>query len=462
MKRLITVILLIGCALHAQAQQALSLDSCRAMAQRHHLAVQQARIGVEQARLTKDAALSKYFPTLTANAGYFHSLTPIIDISTAESHADVDATIHYNGASVSGSTLEDIIREEFGNLVDNLSVDVHIKALDHGAFAGLMLTQPIFAGGRIINGNKLAQLGIDVAEVQLAMSEDEVTLNAESAYFQLLALQAKEGTLLQALCFVDTLLRDASAAHAAGVIGKNDLLKVRLKRSELLAQQTQLNNGIVLASLALRQLVGLPISDTMPLLLDTSALLAPTLSLAMPNVERRKEVALLDAAVRAEELKLSMLIGEGAPQIALTATYGMSSLFGDQFKRNGMALLSVSLPITGRWENYRNYQQQRLSLEAARLQRDDLKEKMELQNRQICNQLSEAYALLAIKNQAVSDAQENLLEMRSYYHAGLATTSDYLEAQTLLQQAQNERIDQAIAFRQALTRYQQISQVTQL
>lgn len=452
MKRLLISLLFCACALCSSAQVALTLDSCLALAERNQLALKKARLDVHTAELNKDIALSKYFPTLTANAGYFHSLHPIIDLSSQASDAEVEVHASYNNLSIDGSTLEQAIRDEFGEIIDNVQVDVTIKALNHGAFAGLLLTQPIFVGGRIINGNRLAQLGVDVAEVQLAMTRDEVLLNAESMYLQVVSLKAKMDAMLEAVDMIETLREDATAAHEAGLVSRNDLLKVNLKRNELLAQHAQLSNGINLATKALLQYIGLP---------DTSQILLADLptSPELPDLNvrsSRQELALLDAAVRAEELKLSMIIGQGVPQIALSATYGMSNLFGQEFKRNGAALVSVSLPITGRWENYREFQKQELALEHARLQRDDMAQKLALQNEQITNTMLEAETLMRIKAQAVSDAEENLAEQRTRYQAGLCPMSELLEAQTLHQQAQSDFIDQHIAYRLALARYKQV------
>jgi len=445
----------------AQDSVGVSLSDCLKNARSYHVKMRNAALAKDEAVANKSIALSKYFPTLTANAGYFHSLHPIIDLNNKESGAEVDARVTYNGVSVSGNTIEDLIRQEFGELIDNLSIDVTIKMLSDGAYAGLFLTQPIFVGGRIINGNKLAQLGVDVAELQLAMTEKEVLINTETNYYRVVALKEKLRTLNQALLLVDTLMKDAEAAHGAGVIGKNDLLKVRLKHNELLALQMQLNNGIELAIRDLLQDVGMAYCDTCMYIIDSIAIDSittdPTLNICKAiRIRDREEMKLLDAAVKAEELKKNMLIGQGMPQIALTMTYGMNNLFGSDFSRNGIAMVSATLPITGRWENYREFQKQEIAQQIAENNRNYYGEKLQLQTQQLTNSLLESWRLLQIKRQAVSDAKENLEEMRSYYLAGMVSTSDFLEAQSLMQQVQNECIDQAIAYRLALSRYKMI------
>lgn len=53
---------------------------------------------------------------------------------------------------------------------------------------GVTAVQPLFAGGQIVNGNKLAGLGVDVSKLQLEKSENDVELTAEQYFWQLVAL----------------------------------------------------------------------------------------------------------------------------------------------------------------------------------------------------------------------------------------------------------------------------------
>jgi hypothetical protein len=57
------------------------------------------------------------------------------------------------------------VEELLGMVADHFTFDAELRMFDRGAFANALLTQPIFAGGRIVNGNKLAKLGIEAAEL---------------------------------------------------------------------------------------------------------------------------------------------------------------------------------------------------------------------------------------------------------------------------------------------------------
>lgn len=58
--------------------------------------------------------------------------------------------------------------------------------LKHGTMAQLMAMEPIYAGGQITAGNKLAKLQTDVKKLQIRQSADEITSTTETYYNQLL------------------------------------------------------------------------------------------------------------------------------------------------------------------------------------------------------------------------------------------------------------------------------------
>lgn len=462
--------------LYAQTR-ILTLDSCKSMALRNQAKVRNAVLDVEVAKATKSAALTHYFPTLSMAAGAFHSRDYLIDVNNNDVHesdnAHLDVNVAIDGYNVEASDLQNLLdilgydidlEREIQNLMDHVAVDAHLQMFNRGLFVNAMLTQPIYAGGRIVNGNKLAKLGVDVAELQLLMSRDEVELNVEESYWTVLSLKEKLATVQMLEQLLDTLDHDATAATEAGVIGKNDLLKVRLKKNELSAAKLQLTNGIRLATMSLCQLMGVDYSDVENVELgnhleDLLPQLTPRLWSSDEYariVSERKESQLLDKAVQAEELKRSMVIGEALPEVAVGATYGVNNLLG-KMADNAVVFATVNVPLTGWWEISHNARKQDILRQQAELNRDDLRQKMELQVRQAVDAENEALQLLTIRRQAVSDAEENLTESRNYYDAGMIGVSDYLEAQTLLRQAQNEYVDQMVTARMASVRRRQLT-----
>ena len=455
MKRTLITLLLTALAATATAQERptvhLPLDSCTAWALQHQAALKNAAIEVEMAQETRRAALTKYFPTLYMSAFYFQAKDPLVDVKASENGDKIQVSTRIDGFD---GDLEEIVQK----LLERVSFDARLQLFEHGAVVNAVAMQPIFAGGRIVNGNRLAELGVQAAELKLAMTTDEVEMNTRQYYWRVVSLQTKTATVQQALQLLDTLEHDAVAAHNAGVIGRNDLLKVRLKKNEMLASEVQLKNGIELATMALCQYVGIPYEEGTEYTFDTIAIdrrLADSPSLL--TAAGRKESQLLELGVEASRLQKAMALGEALPQVTVGATYGLNNLMDNGFKGNGLMFATLTVPLTAWWETAHKVRKAELERQQAELKRDDLREQMELQNRQAWNEMNEAYTQTGIRQQAMDDAEDNLKEIRQYYQAGLQGVADLLEAQTLLTQARNEWVDQLITFQLKYFRYYQLS-----
>ena len=471
MKKLaIILLLLISATVQAQAPQGempvvpLSPDSCVAMALRNQTAVKNALLDLSVARETRRAALTKYFPSLGVMAGYFHAHHPLIDVKASENKDHINVSAAFDGKPISIDENEQRIQQAFDNLgididvaelvnwfIDRISVDAQLQMLDHGTFANATLMQPVFAGGRIINGNKLAKLGVQAAELQLVMTRNEVEQNVYALYWQIVSLHEKQRTLRQVQLMLDTLERDAAAAVSAGVTSRNDLLKVQIKQSELAVAGVQLSNGLELATRALCQYMGVRY-DSVCYTFDTLSLLETDIPAPLPYadpadaVARRSESRLLEIGTDAARLQKRMAAGEALPQVAVGATYGYNNLARPAMQANGLVFATVNIPLTAWWETAHNIRKEEFQRRKAENTQRDMQEKLILQTLQLWSRMNESYSLIAVRRHAMEQAGDNFTEVKNYFDAGMNSMKDYLEAQTLLQQARNELADQVVDY----------------
>ncbi len=131
-----------------------------------------------------------------------------------------------------------------------------IGFINKGKMAGVQAMQPVFMGGQIVNGNKLAAVGEEVARLRQQQTLDELRLTTESLYWKLVTLKASRGALEAAIATLDTLDTQVKVAVDAGVAMRNDLLKVQLKRNTYRSEMVDLDNGIKLVRMLLGQYMG--------------------------------------------------------------------------------------------------------------------------------------------------------------------------------------------------------------
>ena len=169
MKRLSIIILSVGMFLPINAQKIYTLKECRDLAMQNNIKIRDARLGVSQALETEKNAFSKYLPNVTAGAVYFHSNDYMVkkDFSlSAEEQGKLGTVVSQLGLNSAALAA--------------LPSSYSFNMLKHGTMAQVMAMEPIYAGGQITAGNKLAKLQTQVKKLQIRQSEDEIISSTES------------------------------------------------------------------------------------------------------------------------------------------------------------------------------------------------------------------------------------------------------------------------------------------
>lgn len=409
------------------AQTIYTLDSCKAMALRDNLVVQNSQLRIDAAKEVKRQAFTKFFPSVSASGMGFWLSRYMVDMD-------------YDLGRFQTSFFSPI----------SLSIDlpsVPIQMMKSGFMGGVTAVQPVFAGLRIVRGNQLANLGVRAAELQASMSEDEVIEKVENYYWQIVSLKEKLKTIQALEAQLNNICKDAQAAVEAGVRNRNDLLLVQLKQQELASGRLRVENGIRVCKMILRQYSKIPEMDFD---IYTDTLDIPDLPQSYyieseQAVSQRTESQLLDLQVQAAELQTQMEMGSHLPQVAVGAGY--SAYWMDVNKDNnskndfGLVFGTVIVPLSGWWEGSHAMKQKRLNEQIARNERENNRQLMAVQIEQSWNELTEAYQQILIAQKSTELAEENLRMQKDGFDAGTVTMSDLLQAQSLLQQSCDDFTD---------------------
>ena len=194
-----------------------SVQNCIDMALENNIELKNSQLEVDKARATKNEARAEYFPTVSAQVLAFDALNPMITFGIE----DID-----------NAQLRQILYTLYAEYGANMGLDKEYSFVQNGVMLNAMATEPIYAGGRIRNGNKLAKLSIDAAETQAKVKENEVCLQTETLYWQIVALQEKLATLDQLDRLLDTLDKDLSGAIEAGLAMPTDQFTLKVKQNE--------------------------------------------------------------------------------------------------------------------------------------------------------------------------------------------------------------------------------------
>ena len=448
-KRLIFCILFsVFCVLSLSAQlQVLTLDSCLSSAKQRNCTIRSAQLEVLISREVKKQMLWKYFPQVSIEAFGFHAIKHM-----------VEANVTKGFESETGNFFQEVfdLLTEIGKGQDpNFSLNPEIKMIRWGATAQLTAMQPIFWGGQIVNANKLAKLGIDAAELKQEVNERDVLQNVAETYWLVAGLQEKKVTMNTAAELIDSVAHVADVAYNHGLVTGNDLLRVQLKQNEIKTQTVKLENGIRLASRLLCQLIGHSYNGEQLMLEPWPEEEAITLLPEEPeniSIDGRPEAKLLEMNVRYNQLQKKISLGETLPHLAFGLAGGYSNFF-DANRFNGLAFLKLSIPLTGWGETSHKLKEHNLRIQEAKMQQEDLREKLDLQNRQVYDQLTEAIKLMEQHRSARELSKDNYRVALMNYEAGVGTMTELLEAETLLNLAENAYTDSRISYRIAARKF---------
>ena len=420
----------------------LSVQDCIEMALENNIELKNSQLEIDKARATKKEAQTAYLPTVTAQALAFDALNPMLTFGID----DID-----------NAQLRQILYTLYAEYGAQLGLKKEYSFVQNGVMLNAMATEPIYAGGRIRNGNKLARLGIEAAEYQSLLKEDEVRLQTETLYWQIIALEEKNVTLDYLDRLLDTLDKDLEGAIEAGLALPTDQYKLRVKQNESQLNRKKLNDGITLLKMLLAQYIGadwqaMTLTDTLGLETEPSAYF----HVAETAVANRNESHLLDLSLKAEDLKKKMTLGEALPSLIVGGSASYHTIF-ENSKPNALVFAMLQIPITDWHKTSFKLKKHDLDAEMAENTRRDFTEKMQLQTNQAWFNLEQSWLRISMAETSLRDAEANLKITQDYYDAGLVALSDVLEAQTLFKQSRDELTDSRVEYRINLVTYRQLT-----
>lgn len=336
--------------------------------------------------------------------------------------------------------------------------------------AGVMLTQPIYAGGKILTGKKMAEMGKDAAAEQLRMAKASVIYDADNAYWTYVAVLQKQEMMDVLAAQLDTLFSQIGVASSAGMATDADLLTVKAKRSEVEYQVRKVTNGVALCKMALCRVVGVPF-DT-EIAVEDVAVPEEFTRMGTDNVSvsDRPEMRMLETSLEISRMQVRMTRGDYLPTLALVGGYcpfgnikmkTMVDAGGGNYvpytqkigQDMGVAMLSLSIPIFKWGQGYNKVRKAKIDVDNAALDMQKNGRLMELQANQAAFNLSDSYNLIEAARDGKAQADENLRVTENRYHASMCPLSDYLDAQFQWQQARSNLIEAFTQSRIAETDY---------
>ena len=476
MKKLLSLVILLSITCSLSSQEVLSLDSCRALALANNKDLQIGNEKIKAAYYERKAAFTNFLPNISATGSYMRNQKNIallgedkfLPIGSLTSNGTFGYTPgagqvqeiklpsgQWVPTDASGTPFDPTKNPE--KLVWKQYTTIPKEQFEFdtmNVYAGaITLTQPIYMGGKIRAYNKITKFAEELAKTQHKSGMQEVILNTDQAYWQVVSLVNKKKLAEGYLELLKKLESDIDKMIAEGVATKADGLSIKVKVNEAEMTLTKVEDGLSLSRMLLCQICGLDLSTPIKLADETINNLPVNPSVGVADIDmaykNRPELKSLELATNIYNQKINITRSEFLPSVVLIGNYlvsnpsiynGFENKFGGQWNVGVM----VKIPIWHWKEGSYKVNAAKAEARVAQFQLADAKEKIQLQVNQSAYKVNEATKKLAMAEKNMEKANENLRYATLGFEEGVIPPSNVLEAHTAWLSAQSEKIDAQI------------------
>ncbi len=307
--------------------------------------------------------------------------------------------------------------------------------------------QPLFAGGAILANYEASRIGAAIARLDETLTVQDLVLDVKIAYFNIL----KAGRLLEvAKQSVEQLQahRDrAQSFYSQGLIPRNDLLQAEVELANGRQLLLKSENGLEIARSKFNTLLRRPIETPVEIedILNDRPYEKSFEACLAAALDNRPEIRSL--ALRREQARSQVKVSQAEyfPTVSLVGNYAKygdtpgvtGSAFKDQESWYVMAVANWNLWEWGKTKDRVEAGQSRENQVADFLANTRDQITLEVKNAFLL--LREAEKQIQVAAQAIEQAEENFRINTERYREQVGTSTEVIDAQTLLTKARSDR-----------------------
>jgi outer membrane protein len=306
--------------------------------------------------------------------------------------------------------------------------------------ATLSVNQPIINGHRFRYAKESANLLIQSSKLDAEKDKDEIVYNIINAYINFYKIQQNQKIVAQNLEDVDQKLTEIKKYESQGLATKNDVLRFQLQKSNIQLQQIELDNNRKVVNYNLNILLGLPENTTVQVQdvaykLDMNDRPEVYMKQALQD---RKEFGSLNYQDKMADVNIKKVHDEKLPTIGIGGNLYYINPSKALIPKSASYLapfvvgVNASWDISGFFKNKNKLTEANLQKQEVAANRELLTDQVKMDVNRSYTQYQQALEKIKVLNDAVVQATENERITESKYKNNLVTTTDRIDAQTLL------------------------------
>jgi outer membrane protein TolC len=420
-----------------RASSKMDLAQAASIAVARNLKLADSRLAIQEKEHQRREAFSDFFPTIDLQY-----------IAATDKYQQASQIAAFSGAMDSRWAIR-------GNpaLASSLTPDYPYRIDPFRIFTmSATITQPLYTGGRLLSDYKFSRLGVDYSEIQFEVDRQDLILDVNIAYYQLIQGQKLLDVAEASIRALQALVNQTTEFYKAGVVAKVDVLSTEGQLAQAYIQRTQARTEIQKAKTTLNYLLRYPQETPVNIVLDFAY---------QPNPYRIPEIYATAAANRLEirqanisvEQAMALVNSSKADLIPSISVVGQGSRINDDwnvFDAEGVndwklqGILSWSFDIFRRRETVK---ERRASQARAFVAREQLVEQVMQEVRQAYLDMKRSEEDIRNNKAAVEFRRENFRINQERYKEQVATYIEVLDAQRQLSLAEGDYYTSLVGYR---------------
>jgi len=446
----------------------LSPEKVIELARSKSLAVKASALAVKSQEKTVQSTLSSFLPTISANGTATHLIDKVTlgsGASSSGSSSTIDSILYLIDTTTGKPVIDPVTQMkvpkppiDYGDLIT-----MQVLGMQSAEFAkmfsstpdniynvGVSIAQPIFTGGKLINGYRIAKATTKAQKESYNRTVADIGFAAEQMYWGYVTAVKGYDAIQETREWLDKLVSDIQKLYDNGMVIELDLLNTKLQLDNFKLTERRTRDAITTVGSQMLLFLGLPSGSTIEI--DTSDLAkalppftAPTEDDINNILDKREDLKALNCQIDAINGLKKIQKSTYIPMVNAFASIGYTNQYSQKesdLKRNSAVGLAANWTIFDWGKSWRDVQKTDIQIQGMKLQYDNLRSQIRLRILDLSRNIEQSRNALDIAKEDMETAAKALNVARIKYDAQAITNTELLNSR-------NQLTSKIVAFTQA-------------
>jgi outer membrane protein TolC len=406
----------------------LSPEKVVELAKTQSVAVKASQYNVKAQENAVKSAATAFLPTLSASGSAMHLYDkPQMELGSGGGFS-------FTGLPAGLDQGDLLLLQYLGSAFSNLSVQTPNNIYN----ASVNIAQPIFTGGKIINGYRATKYGLEAQKYTYGRTIAEIGLSAQKFFWGYVGAAKGLEAVQETRQWFETLLKDQQKMYDNGLIIELDILNSKIQLDNFKLAEEKMNNSI--RTVADQLLLFLGLAQGSIIEADTSLLAGPGIVSASTDsvdqwVTKREDLLAMSSQIKVLSALKGLQLGSYWPTVAAFGSYGATNQYStrdDVLKPTSSVGVQLSWTLFDWGKAWREAQKVQCQMQAAQLQADNMHDMVRLKYFELSRKVDESKKACDIAREDLETAQKALKIAKLKYEAQAITNTELLNARNQL------------------------------